>query len=73
MDAPPCPECDNPATIEQPDGPRCVAHATDVLALQARLHELGFLPLPAERDWALADFPECALGEIRRCTEARAL
>jgi hypothetical protein len=53
-----CPECGEPATIEQLDDPRCVAHATDVLALTARLRELDFSPLPtdpAKRDQAFAE------------------
>ena len=55
---PTCPECGNPATIEQPAGARCVDHATDVLALNVRLRELDFSPLPttpAKRDRAFAE------------------
>ena len=69
MDAPRCPLCDRPATIEQPDGPRCADHATNRTALKARLHALGAATLsadPAERDRALAeaDAIEYRIGEL---------
>jgi hypothetical protein len=65
---PTCPECGNPATIEQADEHRCAAHATDILALNARLRELDFSPPtdPAERHRALAeeDAIEFRIGEL---------
>ena len=69
MDAPPCAECGRPATIEQPDGPRCADHATNRAALKARLHALGAATLsadPAKRDQALAeaDAIEYRIGEL---------
>ena len=64
MDAPRCPLCDSPATIEQGASFACPDHATDKAALRARLGILEAKSDPTSPELLEADRIELRIGEL---------